>query len=98
MTDCRAHLKPLADVKRLDQFLAQTAHVSPANAHGADGSRASTVWSEVVSDLVVDPAEPRWHPTNNQRDDPIRQLLFVGNAGGFRPLGSPTRRTVMSLP
>ena len=30
----------------------------------------------------------------NQADDPLHPLLGVGNAGGFRPLGSPTDKTV----
>lgn len=46
-----------------------------------------------TADLVVD-AVYEGGTANNQGDDPIHKLLFVGNAGGFRALGSPTRRTV----
>jgi hypothetical protein len=43
--------------------------------------------------LVVD-AVYEGGTANNQGDDPINKLLSVGNAGGFRALGSIVKRTV----
>ncbi|MET0432584.1 MAG: hypothetical protein ABW025_00340 [Cellulomonas sp.] len=43
--------------------------------------------------LIVD-AVYEGGTANNQGDDPINKLLSVGNAGGFRPLGSIVKRTV----
>lgn len=54
-------------------------------------------FSEVArADLVID----RMYAggvAGNRGDDPISKILPVGNAGGFRFLGSPTRGTVRAL-
>jgi len=48
------------------------------------------------ADLVVDRIY-KGGRAGNRGDDPIARLLPVGNSGGFRFLGSPTKRTVRCL-
>jgi hypothetical protein len=45
------------------------------------------------SDLIID-AVYEGGTAGNQGDDPLNRLLGVGNAGGFRPIGSVVRGTV----
>ena len=49
-----------------------------------------------IADLVVDRVY-KGGSAGNRGDDPIAKLLPVGNAGGFRFLGSPTRGDVRCL-
>lgn len=49
-----------------------------------------------TSDLVVD-CVYEGGSAGNRGDDPISKILSVGNAGGFRFMGSPTNRQVRAL-
>lgn len=49
-----------------------------------------------TSDLVVD-CVYQGGRAGNRGDDPISKILKVGNAGGFRFMGSPTNRQVRAL-
>src|SRR5215471_2665750 len=70
-------------------------HAEPVCCETAQGSDAEVVDFDQLAgaDLVVDRIY-RGGSMGGTRDDPLSKLLDVGNQGGFRPAGSPTKDSV----